>query len=187
MMQPTLRYLRTATAASAPPVVLDTSDIVRKVADTTAELCSAAASAAELPFAEVYKKVIAEFFLATRGAAHTTIEMDARTVNWCVRIRLYDMRQPNEVQADTDPDLPPGHDGTMIRHGLPGVAEWLIEVATEYHGEQCGGLDMMRLRHRLKGLRPTLSRRGGNGVWRVPYVCSRGEWSARCDVVRVNE
>jgi hypothetical protein len=75
----------------------------------------------------------------------------------------------------------------MVRKGLPDVAAWLIEVATDYHGEQCGGLDMMRLRHRLKALRPTLSRRGGNAVWRVPYVCTRGEWSARCDIVRVNE
>jgi hypothetical protein len=184
--QPTLRNLRTAPSlrGTAP---IDVAAIVRKLTDTATDLASAAAVAAQLPFAEVYKQVLAEFFVHARGVAPTTAEMDARTAKWRVRVRLYDMRQPDEPEADSDPDLPPGHDGAKICHGLPGVAEWLLELVADYHGEQCGGMDLMTLRHRLKSLRPTLSRRGGNAVWRVPYVCSRGEWSARCDVVRVND
>jgi hypothetical protein len=184
LAQPTLRGLRNAAPAPGLP---DLAPYVDNIHAAAVAQSQALATAAKIPFAAAQSTLLAAYFIVAKGVAPTTADMDARTAKWRVRIRLYDMRDQNEVQADTDPDLPPGHDGAMVRHGLPGVAEWLMEVATDYHGEQCGGLDMNTLRHRLKGLRPTLSRRGGNAVWRVPYVCSRGEWSARCDVVRVNE
>jgi hypothetical protein len=179
-----LRNLRSMENAEAARAV-DMAGAVTTLQAHATSIASDLALAGKLPFDPVYKQLLAAFFIAAKGTAPTVAEMDARTAKWRTRIRLYDAREPDEVMADTDPDLPPGNDGAMVRSGLPAVAEWLAEVATDFHGETLGGLDMPTLRHKLKALRPTLSRRGGNAVWRVRYTSSRGEWLARVDVVRV--
>ena len=115
---------------------------------------------------------------------------DQRAALWRVRVRLYDNVRPDEPEADSDPDFAPDMAGETVLRGLPAVAEHVQHLATAYHEKLEGpitGLETEVLLHRLKGLRPTLSRRGGNGVWRVPYqVQGAGEWLARVDVQRVD-
>jgi hypothetical protein len=112
--------------------------------------------------------------------------MDRREVQWRVRVRLYLAARHDEPQADSDPDLPPDKPGATLIAGLPGVAEYLATLATGFHeGATVSGLDEATLRHRLKSLRPTLSRRGGDAVWRVKYKAGGTDWLARVDVERV--
>lgn len=108
--------------------------------------------------------------------------LDGRAQQWRCRVRLYKAGM-SEPEADSDPDIDADKPGTLIIAGLPGVAEELGRTAREFHGANCAGLDMDTLRHRLKSLRPTLSRRGGDAVWRVPYRAPDGvEWLARVDI-----
>lgn len=96
--------------------------------------------------------------------------MDGRTAKWRCRYRIYDARNVDEPVADTDPDLEAGADGTMVIAGLPNVATTLAQIALQFHeGQQLVGLSGDELSRRLKGLRPTLSRRHGTATWRVPY------------------
>lgn len=120
-------------------------------------------------------------WLRTQGAVIT----DGRTNRWRVRVRLYDSAHPDDAAADTDPDLKPDEGGTEIIPGLPNVAGYVAEIAAGFHQITCVGLDGPTMRHKLKGLRPTLSRRGGNAVWRLPYVVNAREWLARVDIERV--
>lgn len=131
------------------------------------------------------------------GYQFTQIEasMDGRAVKWRIRVRLYDMRRdPPELEADTEGDNgDQDAAGTMICLGLPGVAETLRDLAAGFHSSPVMGLDMEALRHRLKALRPTLSRRKGNAVWRVPYEVAatfngdpvKYPWMARVDIEKV--
>lgn len=132
--------------------------------------------------------------LCNKFSTHSPTDIDARTVNWRIRIRLYDQRQPNDPAADTDPELPPDRPGTTILRGLPAVADEVIQLARAFHNspEPLKGLSTEELDRRLRGLRPTLSRRGGNAVWRLPYDTvdqwregSPGSWLARVDIERV--
>lgn len=119
--------------------------------------------------------------------------MDGRTASWRCRFRIYDARNVDEPAADTDPELGPGDPGTMVIAGLPNVAATLAQIAVQFHGkDQLAGLSSEELHRRLQGLRPTLSRRGGQGTWRVPYdtlqsfndrTLTRG-WLMRVDIQR---
>ena len=113
------------------------------------------------------------------------LEHDGRSAAWRARVRLYDLAKPNEPEADSDPDLPADQPGESVFQGLPGVAAYLTACGLAHHGEAYAGLDNEVLRHRLKGLRPTLSRNAGHGVWRVPYTTPGGPWMARVDIQRV--
>ena len=115
-------------------------------------------------------------------------DTDQRAALWRVRVRLYADSGPDEPEADSDPDFAPDMAGETVLRGLPAVAEHVRFLAQEFHSSsETAGLEIEVLLHRLKGLRPTLSRRGGNGVWRVPYqVDGAGEWLARVDVQRVD-
>jgi hypothetical protein len=128
----------------------------------------------------------------------SVVETDARTAKWRIRIRLYDMRQPNEPQADTDPELPADAVGTTVLRGLPAVADEVISLANIFHNspKPLMGMNTEELDRRLRGLRPTLSRRGGNAVWRIPYdtfetwgpgEAHKAAWLARVDVERVTQ
>ena len=117
---------------------------------------------------------------------------DNRAVAWRLRLRLYATDDTaTEPVADSDPDLPPDQSGTIICRGLPAVADYLRDTATAFHtgaddhpGLTITGLDSATLAHRIKGLRPTLSRRGGNAVFRVAYGTPGHEWLARIDIER---
>lgn len=115
---------------------------------------------------------------------------DNRTVSWRVRVRLY-RDGFDAVQADSDPDTPPDQLGDTVLRGLPAVADHLQALALGFHdgaaidGVTLGGLRIDVLLHRLKALRPTLSRKGGAATWRVPYTVAGAAWTARVDVRRV--
>lgn len=115
-------------------------------------------------------------------------DLDGRAVKWRTRTRIYDRtRLGDEPAADTDPDLSPELKGTTVLVGLPMVACEVRELAHLFHSGQgsCVGLEQETLLHKLKGLRPTLSRRGGNAVWRLPYTVAGREWLVRVDIERV--
>ena len=126
------------------------------------------------------------------------LEADKRARWWRARVRLYDLsKDGNEPQADSDPELSPELPGTLICAGLRGVADAVIQLATAFHGGPCIGLDMDTLDARIPGLRPTLSRRGGNAVWRIPYDTTQSfdpvrhqqkpTWMARVTLERIKD
>lgn len=141
----------------------------------------------------IVKGYVAQFMSAT------SMELDGRAAFWRCRFRLYSNAQPDEPQADSDPDLDPGQPGTQIIRGLPAVGSELIALATAYHGTASlrglGGDDIARA---IRGIRPTLSRRKADGhedaTMRIHYdtlesfneqTRTRG-WLARVDLVREN-
>lgn len=121
---------------------------------------------------------------------------DRRAATWRVRVRLYDMTKPEEPQADSDPELDADKPGTLVCAGLKGVADTVAQLAAMFHGTaQLPGLETATLDAKIPGLRPTLSRRGGNAVWRLPYDTARTFsaspdhrpiWLARVDLFRVD-
>ena len=124
-------------------------------------------------------------------------EPDGRNAQWRVRVRLFrdGMDKP---EADSDPERPAGEVGDTVLRGLPAVAEHVQGLAWDFHQpigtvrmvwvapEGLKGLESSTLLHRLKSLRPTLSRNQGRAVWRVPYTVAGAEWRADVDVQRVN-
>lgn len=112
---------------------------------------------------------------------------DQRTKQRLIRIRLY-QRGAEEPDADSEMQgnhpAPPDAAGTWPVKGLPESAMALASIAATFHtGAAISGLDRATLMHRIKSLRPTLSRRGGTAVWRVPYTVNEDNWDARVDVV----
>ena len=145
-------------------------------------------SEAGMAFPAAYDTLVSEFIRRVRQ--RTTAEVsdaDGRSALWQVRVRLYNLARGDEPEADSDPDLAADKMGVTIIRSLPGVAEHVAALASAFHGAACLGLDNATLRHRLKGLRPTISRRGGDAVWRIPYKIAAGEWLARVDLQRVSE
>lgn len=159
-------------------------------ADTldAAALTQAQAMAADdfMPVAAAYDALTAEFARRLRERRPSDlVEADGRSAQWRVRVRLYDMRAPDDVQADSDPDEGPKEPGASVIAGLPAVAAYLTELAGLYHAGACEGLGESTLRHRLKSLRPTLSRNKGVARWRVPYTVKGTEaWLAVVNVQR---
>lgn len=133
--------------------------------------------------------------LAAQFQTRTLTEEDGRAAKWRCRFRLYDQRTPAEPMADSDPELTADQPGTQIIAGLPDVAIELGALASAFHGTpMLRGLSQQELERRLKGLRPTISRRKGNATWRVPYDTEeswsvgkdhRAGWLARVDLERV--
>lgn len=131
--------------------------------------------------------------LQAQFAEASTNEQDGRAASWRCRFRLYKADSPDEPEADTDPERDADQPGTLLIKGLPGVAGELMALCAIHHDrEALQGMTREILLHSLKGLRPTLSRRKGNAVWRVPYdtfetftdgAKKRG-WIARVDIVR---
>lgn len=108
---------------------------------------------------------------------------DSRTTPRRIRVRLFKVGA-DEPAADTDAGLPASDPGTWLVNGLPAMAQALAMCAASYHeGAMIAGLDKAELERRIKGLRPTLSRRGGDAVWRVPYTVDDAPWQARVDVL----
>ena len=115
------------------------------------------------------------------------LELDKRAAKWRCRIRLY-LGDSSEPQADSDPDLEADAPGTVICAGLRGVADTVIQMAAAFHdAPTLAGLEPATLDAKIRGLRPTLSRRGGNAVWRLPYTVGDNPWLARVDLERVAE
>lgn len=122
--------------------------------------------------------------------------LDRRTAKWRCRFRIYDMvHSPDEPFADTEEGKPvdaPGSDDWII-DGLPAVATMITDLARRAHGNvQFQGLSGDDLARGLRGIRPTLSRRGGNAKWRIDYDTlesfneyrqKRG-WLMRVDIIR---
>lgn len=160
-------------------------------ATIAAELATATGQAFDSAFGEL----AAEF--RRRSKVRTTQELDGRASRWRVRVRLYRAERLDDAIADSDPDLSADTLPATTQHGLPGVAAYLTALASAFHGQPCAGLDRATLQHKLKSLRPTLSRRGGDAVWRVPYsvmehpvgaeVEQSAAWLARVDVARAVE
>lgn len=149
-----------------------------------------------IPLDAAWRLISTEFLRRCRVRSPVALEADGRATKWRCRVRLYNMNRPDEAEADSDPDRPADAMGDTVLGGLPAVADWLATLARNFHADaSLAGLDSQTLRHRLKALRPTISRRKGNAVWRVPYQMQPAQiglgrpaaqdWMARVDVIRV--
>lgn len=116
-------------------------------------------------------------------------ERDGRAAQWCARFRFY-KGSTADPYADSDEELPADAPGAQTFSGLPAVAAELHRLGLWLHGKAdatvLSGLELDTLLHKLRGLRPTISRRKGNAVWRVSYSVGGVAWLARVDVVRVD-
>lgn len=165
--------------------VASACDVIDTAAIDQAQILAATQG---VPLEAAWRLISAEFLRRCRVRSPVSLEADGRATKWRCRVRLYNMNRPDEAEADSDPDRPADAMGETVLGGLPAVAEWLAQLAHGFHaGMEINGLDLTTLRHRLKALRPTISRRGGNAVWRVPYTVSDLGWMARVDVIRVSE
>lgn len=147
------------------------SAIHRAIADTSDHL-RAHADAIAAEHGENNATALAAIWEGVRGQfdGGTPGELDGRTAKWRCRFRFYRADEMSEPQADTDAELPADAPGSMVVAGLPNVAHEVLMLAQHLHGGMAlRGLSREELDRRLRGLRPTLSRRGGNAVWRVPY------------------
>lgn len=131
--------------------------------------------------------------LAGHFAPGNNGDADGRTAKWRCRFRVYREDQ-DEPEADTDADMPPDRAGSTIISGLPSVGAEVIALANAFHAKDAVlGLSREDVAHKLKGLRPTLSRRGGNAVWRVKYQTidnlhgTERNWLMRVDIIRETE
>lgn len=163
--------------------VASACDVIDTAAIDQAQILAATQG---VPLEAAWRLISTEFLRRCRARSPVSLEADGRATKWRCRVRLYNMNRPDEPEADSDPDSAADAPGAVVLGGLPAVADWLATLAYTYHnGANVSGLDLATLRHRLKALRPTISRRGGNAVWRVPYTVSDLAWMARVDVVRV--
>jgi hypothetical protein len=108
-----------------------------------------------------------------------------------LRVRLYDITQPDEPEADSDSDLAPGLPGTTIVRGLLAVTQLLSDLASTFHGDACAGLNKKTLARKVGSLRTQLSCRGdGHGTLRAYYEVTRRfgvrHKLAVCDVMRID-
>jgi hypothetical protein len=153
--------------------------------DDALEGAQSLAEAANMPLQAAYEALLVEFMSRARSRTPAQLLIaDSRAAMWRVRVRLYRKENPAEPEADSDDDLSPDAPGSTVIAGLPAVADHLMALAGGFHKCACGGLDEQTLRHRLKSLRPTLSRRGGNARWRVPYMTADGDWIAVVNIQR---
>lgn len=170
--------------AGATAAILDT---VRGAADTIATTYQEDNATV---LAMLWARVADSFKTSSRS------ENDGRMSKWRCRFRIYRDNAQDEPHADSDAELPPDRPGASVLAGLPNVAAEVIALASICHpGTVIVGLSREELDRKLKGLRPTLSRRGGNAVWRVPYSTletfdersSERGWLMRVDIIRETE
>lgn len=103
-------------------------------------------------------------------------DKDGRAATWLCRFRIYSDRDAFiEPLADSDDELDAGAAGTTRIKGLRAVADYAVQIAGLFHDNPgpLVGLDGDTLDMKVNGLRPTLSRRGGNAVWRLYYNTPR--------------
>lgn len=127
-------------------------------------------------------------------------DADGRTAKWRCRFRIYREGQ-DEPEADSDDDLPADRPGSVVISGLPNVGAEVMGLAAAFHTKTAVlGLSREEVLRKLRALRPTLSRRGGNAVWRLEYQTveatgtailarQQGEdnarhWLMRVDIIR---
>lgn len=129
------------------------------------------------------------------GAHFTAAELDGRSAWWRIRVRIYDTRQGDEPRADSDPDKSPDQPGELVVRGMPAVVLAFTGMASQFHGSTAlVGAGPEELARKIRGLRPTLSRKKGSATMRVPYdtqdthsLTDRpAAWIARIDIQQEN-
>lgn len=137
-----------------------------------------------VPDAQKYRQMVAEELKQQLEQIAPPPPQDGRKSLWRIRIRLYE-GQSDVPAADTDPELEPDQWGSWAVAGMDGIARAVASVAAGYHPDrEIAGLDSATMAKRIRGFRPTLSRRGGNGVWRLPYEVDAEPWLCRVDVIK---
>lgn len=98
-------------------------------------------------------------------------QLDGRASWWLFRVRLYDMHvNPDEPIADSDADLSPEKPGASRTRGLWKVLSESAAATSEHHnGATLRGWSQEDQDRKLRGIRPTLSRNGGRGTFRIQY------------------
>lgn len=124
---------------------------------------------------------------------------DGRATVWRYRLRLYDMwQQPDTPMpgADSAPDREQDQDGEDVMIGLPALMTLVAAQSVAYHDAQLIGMGHHDLERKIRGIRPTLSRRGGRATIRIEYdtLASFSEatdhsprYLARVDIVKTGQ
>lgn len=99
---------------------------------------------------------------------------DGRSARWRVRMIIWpEPVDRTEPAADSDPDHASNLDypGDTLIHGLPGVAQWAWDLIHTHHdGAEITGLSLDAIKHKIRGLRVSLSNQGGSCAWRLRYT-----------------
>ncbi len=123
---------------------------------------------------------------------------DGRATWWRYRVRLYDMRAHGGTDpiADSDSNLAQDQDGHQIERGLWKVAFETAKAALEWHEvTSLSGMGHADLERKVRGLRPTLSRKNGRATMRIEYDTPESftpaaghipRYLARVDVVKTD-
>lgn len=175
--------------------------VIEREARNALSFIDAAASAASLETGDNradYAAAILAAIAPRHTAAPNEAIVDHRATAWRFRVRVYGWQDGfREPLADSDDELEPGEPGTLEARGLRLVADTAVRMATDYHADgPLSGLDADTLDRKVRGLRPTLSRRGGNATWRLHYNTQRSvkpgdprdmAYMLRIDLERVDE
>lgn len=184
-------------------------DLEQRYATATLEVlgtfrmaADALASDFNLDNATAVYKLAARIQDALGGPRATRGEVDGRTSKWRCRFRIYDGRNISDPIADSDDGLSVELPGTTVVSGLAAVAVEVAELAKAFHaGRVLVGLNHEELMHKLKSIRPTLSRNDGEAKWRIHYetiepagnsILARAgaaqnvkrEWLMRVDIIK---
>lgn len=157
----------------------ETPDAVRLAVAKVALEIRSHAEAISLAYGERREEIdhaIRTALAPPRGIAKADPETDKRAATWLCRFRIYSDRDGfTEPEADSDDDLDPGAPGTTLIKGLRAVGDYAVQLAAAYHDNPgpLAGLSGEALDKKVAGLRPTLSRRGGNATWRLYYNTPR--------------
>lgn len=128
--------------------------------------------------------------VVANGGVRVRIVPDMRTVQWRVRLRLYDPAQPaTGAIVDSDEGLPPDSVGIGLVRGLPAAFDWAVSSIVGAHADDGHKLDAAELRKpldsRLASLRVMLSRNGGMGKIVTSYLVNDKPYDMRLDLQRV--
>lgn len=103
---------------------------------------------------------------------------DGRSQEWLCSVALFQAKGRKPVlETEAEPF-----------HGLPAIATGLAQLIAAFHESPMPipGASADELHHLLRGLRVTISRRGGNdAVWRVRYIMGSERWRAEVTMRRV--
>lgn len=95
---------------------------------------------------------------------------DGRAALWRFRFGIYDMwHDDTHPIADSAGDLEQDQDGIDFAAGLPALMLQISAAAVAFHDSQLPGMGHQDLERKIRGIRPTLSRKGGRGVVRIEY------------------
>lgn len=144
---------------------------------TSVASCSSFVKAQATKLAEEHQlpedEVRAELATAVKDTVCTLGYGRGNAVFWRTRARIYDNRDIETPEADSDPDRPITAPGAEVIRSLTEVAAWACALARMHHGTPCMGLGKNQTRA-IQTVRNMIYRRGdGTGTMTIHYTTKR--------------